>query len=198
MAGAAVGAGQVRDVRGREQRILGRVVVEPGQRRGRVAVAQAAIAADAGVQRRRWPPASPACSRLGAEAWHCAQVRLPGFGMCPAGSAVLTQSLVSWHTEQSPRGHARIGAADVIGRPQLQRRAAADVEALAGVVAGIAGAWTRRHAWRRSWRSPDRSRRPGRPRHGRRCNRCPPGPECAAARAASSWSARRREIDIGM
>ena len=52
MTGTAIGARQIRDMRGREHRIFRRKVISPGQCCRSVAMAQSAIAADAGVQYR--------------------------------------------------------------------------------------------------------------------------------------------------
>ncbi len=50
MAGTAVGAGQIGNVIRGQHRVLGRVVIRPRQRRDGVAVAEPAVALDAGVQ----------------------------------------------------------------------------------------------------------------------------------------------------
>ena len=138
VAGAAIGAREVRDVRGREHRILGRVIVEPGERGEVVAMALAAVAADAGVQhgvrgerRRRVVAGRRGMAGDAAQVARIRHVPRGQRGALPVRRR-MAQRAVAAH-------HARIGALDVIGRPQLQRRAAADVEALARVVASIAG-----------------------------------------------------------
>jgi len=137
MAGTAVGARQVRDMRGREHRILGRVVVGPGQGRCGVAVADPAIAADARVQRgeSRQRGRCVVARRRGV-ALNTGQVGRIRHVTRRQGIADPVLGRVTHRAVAA--GHGRVGTADVIRRPQLQRRTATDVETLARVVAGIA------------------------------------------------------------
>ncbi len=138
MAGTAVDPGEIRDVRRAEHRILGREVVGPGERRDVVAMAEPAIAANTGVQH-----------GVGREG--CRGV-ITGRGDVALGTSKVARvgHVCGGHHAAGPIGgrvthravgrcHGRIAALEVIGGAQLQRRAAADVEALAGVVAGVAG-----------------------------------------------------------
>ena len=59
-------------------------------------------------------------SRSAIAVWQTAQVWLPGFGMWPAGSAVLFQFAVVWQPRAVAGAAADAGG--VIGRPALQRR----------------------------------------------------------------------------
>jgi len=138
VAGTAVGTGEIWNVGRRQHRVLGREIVGPGQRGYVVAVAQTAVAADAGVQ--------DGVRREGSRRVIAGSRRMA----CAAGQVARIRHVPDRHRVADPvlggvahgtvaGGHARIAAVDVIGRPQLQRRAAPDVEALAGVMAGVAG-----------------------------------------------------------
>ena len=57
----------------------------------------------AGVQHRvRRQRRRRVVARRGGSVHIAGRLRLLGFGICPTGIAVLIQSVVSWHTEQSP------------------------------------------------------------------------------------------------
>jgi len=122
MTRAAVGAGEIRDVRGRKHRILGREVVVPGERGG-AAVALAATAADAGVQY-RIRGQGRVVRRCRGVARIAGCVRRVGHMARRHGIAVPVCRGVA--TTTVSRQH---GAGAVIGRAQLQRGAGrADIE----------------------------------------------------------------------
>ena len=133
MAGTAIGAGQIRDVRRRQQCVLGNVVVVPGEHRGG-AVAGAAAAVDAGMQRGD-----------GRQGFVIGQVRMAHAAGCVAGVRHMTHGQrVAVPVRRGVANAAVVGLdhlpRGVIGRAALERGVGgAHGERQPRLMAGIAG-----------------------------------------------------------